>query len=246
MLELPLVFLGGLLGSAHCVGMCGGFAVIIGSGAQGMRSNVARQIVYSLGRIFTYIFLGGALGYAGLRLAEDLPLVVRAQAFLALVAGATLVVVGLISAGVLPRKLPSIPGRHIFNPAGSGPACLAGGLLGSFLRSPGRGNVFLAGVFTGFLPCGLVYGFLALACSTASFPAGAATMAAFGLGTVPLMVLVGSGGSLVSLATRQRLLRAAAWCVVMVGVISLARGVSAWTADSQAGAPACPLCAEES
>ncbi len=185
------------------------------------------------GRIFTYVFLGGALGYAGLRLAEDLPLVVRAQAILALVAGATLVVVGLISAGVLPRRLPSIMRRHGVPSAAPGPACLASGLLGAFLRSSGWGNVFLAGVFTGFLPCGLVYGFLALACSTASFPAGAATMAAFGLGTVPLMLLVGSGGSLVSLVTRQRLLRAAAWCVVIAGMISLARGVSAWTADPQ-------------
>ncbi|MEX2112896.1 MAG: sulfite exporter TauE/SafE family protein [Pirellulales bacterium] len=246
MLELPLVFLGGLLGSAHCVGMCGGFALLIGSGVRSVHSNVARQAIYSLGRIFTYVVLGGALGYAGLRLAQDLPLVVRAQSVLALVAGATLVVVGLISAGVLPRRLPTVLRRWGSTSSTPGPSCLATGLLGSFLRAPGWSNVFLAGVFTGFLPCGLVYGFLALACSTASFPLGAATMAAFGLGTVPLMVLVGSGGSLMSVVTRQRLLRVAAWCVVIAGMISLARGVSAWTADTQAGAPDCPLCAQES
>ncbi len=246
MLELPLVFLGGLLGSAHCVGMCGGFALLIGSGAGSVPSNVARQAVYSLGRIFTYVALGGALGYAGLRLAQDLPLIVRAQSVLALVAGVTLVIVGLISAGVLPNNLSSFFGRGGRSASHAGPSCLASGLLGSFLRAPGWGNVFLAGVFTGFLPCGLVYGFLALACSTASFPVGAATMAAFGLGTVPLMVLVGSGGSLVSVVTRQRLLRLAAWCVVVAGMISLARGVSAWTADTQSGPPDCPLCADES
>ncbi len=80
---------------------------------------------------------------------------------------------------------------------------------------------------TGLLPCGLVYGFLALACSTASLPRGAATMAAFGLGTVPLMVLTGTGASLVSMVTRRRLLRFAAWCVVLTGIVSLARGTMA-------------------
>ena len=88
MIGLPLVFLGGLLGSAHCVGMCGGFALLIGSGARSARANLARQIVYSLGRIFTYSACGAAVGYAGLRLSDDLPSVVNAQALLAIVAGA--------------------------------------------------------------------------------------------------------------------------------------------------------------
>ena len=53
MIELPLVFLGGLLGSAHCVGMCGGFALTIGLGARDVAANVCRQLVYTAGRIFT-------------------------------------------------------------------------------------------------------------------------------------------------------------------------------------------------
>ena len=215
MIELPLVFLGGLLGSAHCVGMCGGFAVAIGSGAGSIASNATRQLVYSAGRIFTYAALGGALGYAGWRLGEDLPVLFHAQAALAIVAGVLLVGVGLVSAGVLPRRIRLLPARQstatggaVHMPSG-GPVCLAGGLVGTFLRAPGWGNVFLAGVFTGFLPCGLVYGFLALAISTASFPLGAATMGAFGLGTVPLMVLTGCGASLFCIAVQRRLTRIA-------------------------------------
>ena len=46
MIELPLVFLGGLLGSAHCVGMCGGFALSIGLGARGFAANLGRQLIY--------------------------------------------------------------------------------------------------------------------------------------------------------------------------------------------------------
>jgi sulfite exporter TauE/SafE len=239
MIELPLVFLGGLLGSAHCVGMCGGFAVAIG-GSAGLRRNLARQMVYSLGRIFTYAALGGALGYAGLRLAEDLPAVVRAQGALAIAAGVLLVAFGLMAAGVAPRRWRGAV--RAGSNATLGPACLTGGLIGAFLRAPGWGSVFLAGVFTGFLPCGLVYGFLALACSTASFPAGAATMAAFGLGTVPLLALTGAGVSLVPIVTRRWLLRFAAWCVVLAGLVSLARGTLALTAETSAGPPTCPAC----
>ena len=77
--------------------------------------------------------------------------------------------------------------------------CLAGSLVGPFFASPRRLLVFLAGVLNGFLPCGLVYGYLALASSTASLPLGLATMATFGAGTVPVMVLTGVGALAFSL-----------------------------------------------
>jgi sulfite exporter TauE/SafE len=47
MTELPLVLLGGLLGSAHCFGMCGGFAVGVGLGASGFAANLWRQLIYT-------------------------------------------------------------------------------------------------------------------------------------------------------------------------------------------------------
>ena len=58
MIELPLVLMSGLLGSAHCLGMCGGFALAIGGGATNVRSNLARQLVYTAGRVFTYMVFG--------------------------------------------------------------------------------------------------------------------------------------------------------------------------------------------
>ena len=62
---LVLVFMGGLLGSAHCVGMCGGFVVGIGLGSKSWGGNLARQLVYSLGRVCTYILIGAMSGFAG-------------------------------------------------------------------------------------------------------------------------------------------------------------------------------------
>jgi hypothetical protein len=254
MIELPLIFLGGLLGSAHCVGMCGGFALMVGAGARGWRHNLGRQIVYSLGRLFTYSVAGAALGYLGLRLVEDLPGVIHTQAVLAIVAGALLVTQGLTSAGVVARgralaaalktrwTRPDASAGHAFR-HNIGVGCLATGMLGAFLRKPGLRPVFLAGMLTGLLPCGLVYAYLALAASTSDFFAGFATMAAFGLGTVPLMVATGGGASLLSLAARRRLFHVAAWCVVITGLLSLARGMTVLDRPrAHESTPACPLC----
>ena len=206
MIGLPLIFLGGLLGSAHCVGMCGGLRAVDRFGRARRPATSARQLVYSSGRIFTYAAIGAAVGYAGLRLAVDAPAVVHVQAVLAIAAGVLLVVHGLAAAGVVARvkakssaawaqfrrpqaqlALPVL-GQHT-----GGGGCLATSSLAAFLRSPGWGSVFLAGMLTGFLPCGLVYAYLALAASAADFVDGMLTMAAFGLGTVPLMVATGSG-----------------------------------------------------
>ncbi len=255
MIELPLLFVGGLLGSAHCVGMCGGFALMIGGARRRLVQNLLRQGVYSCGRIFTYAILGGAVGTGGLALSARLSGVVDAQAVLALCAGALLVIQGLISAGVWAwavkswrappanRQLPILAGAS----EGSGVGCLMGGMVGEYLRRPGPGGAFLAGVLTGLLPCGLVYGYLTYAAATSSLWAGALCMVAFGLGTAPLMILTGLGGNIVSLSSRRRLLQAAAWVVVLTGAVSIARGVSAMqktTSDpsQRTSAASCPWC----
>ena len=247
MIELPLVFLGGFLGSAHCVGMCGGFACSSAPGRSGFAANLRRQMVYSLGRIFTYAACGATLGYLGLRLADDLAGTVHVQSVLAILAGVLLTVQGLIAAGVLPRAVQAIrfgvrgtAANLAPRPAASG--CLAGGMLGPFLRGGRLRDVFLAGMLTGFLPCGLVYAYLALAGSTSDTFGGAATMAAFGTGPIPLMIMTGSGASLLSLAGKQRMLRIAAWCVVLTGLVSLARGFGYLDVPLWHASGSCPMC----
>lgn len=249
MIELPLVFLGGLLGSAHCVGMCGGFALLIGAPAPRWSSNLARQIVYSAGRIFTYCAFGAAVGYGGLRLADGLGQFVNVQAMIAILAGVLLVVQGLISTGTVgyatrAYRLATAGAGVAASPVpgNAGVGCLMGGMVGAFLRDRRIGHVFLAGVFTGLLPCGLVYAYVALAASSSDLFGGMATMAAFGVGTMPLMILTGTGSSLLSLAGRRRMLTMAAWCVVLMGVLSLARGVGFLQLPPGAPAASCPLC----
>jgi sulfite exporter TauE/SafE len=102
---------------------------------------------------------------------------------------------------------------------------------------------FLAGLFTGLLPCGLVYAFLAIAVQTSSVVAGLITMLVFGATTVPVMVATGCAVSVIPQANRQRLVRLAGWCLVLAGIISLARGwgYGPWNPLPD---PGCPLCGD--
>jgi uncharacterized protein len=230
-IELPLVFVAGILGTAHCLGMCGPFALAIGSGATGWSSALARQAAYTTGRVFTYGTLGAAAGFGGTRLVHAWPTVVNIPAMLAIIAGALLTYQGLRATGLFPQWG---VGRAVT-------PCLAGGLLGQFLGQRSSSGVFLAGVFTGFLPCGLLYGMLALAMSTHSVLGGGITMVVFGLGTAPAMMVAGLSGRLMGLATRRWLFAAAAWCLVATGVISVARGAS-FLSIGDKPASGCPMC----
>jgi sulfite exporter TauE/SafE len=236
MIEWPLVFLGGFLGASHCVGMCGSFAVSIGMGATSFRNNLLRQSLYTLGRAFTYTCGGAAVGVAGMQLQRLSWAAGSAQAALAITAGTLLVVQGLSAAGVFARL------RRVRHSAGF---CPAHGLFAAFLTAPGMWNAFFAGILTGFLPCGLVYAYLVLAAGTGNFWLGGAIMALFGAGTAPLMILTGAGTALLSFQARSRLLRLAACCVVLTGLITLGRGVGGLRTAGAADRPTCPFCVEQ-
>jgi len=238
MIEYPLILLGGLLGSSHCVGMCGGFAMIVGMNKPTFRENLWAQLSYSAGRLLTYCTLGAVSGYAGLRLVQTSPRLLNVPAALCLLAGLLLVVEGLFATGIIKRRGISMAPQS---------GCLMSPLFATMLKLPGLRNAFSAGLLTGMLPCGLLYAFLSLAASTGDMLRGMGVMLAFGLGTVPLMVATGAGAMLLKIATRQRLMKAAAWCVVLTGVLTVYRGgafLKAANAPSRETAtPACPFCA---
>jgi sulfite exporter TauE/SafE len=231
--EWPLILLGGFLGSGHCAGMCGGFALGIGLGSRGPGDNFRRQAIYSAGRICTYAFLGALAGFLGLRLIRAASGWATLQAWLSLMAGTALILQGLWSAGWLPRVVRWKQTNH---------SCTARSIFASFLRGRDPMSVFLAGVLTGFLPCGLVYAFLALAASTGNVPEGAALMGLFGLGTIPVMMIAGFSGSLVSLTLRRHLFRVAAVCILITGLLSIGRGVGVLAAAPAERGQRCPFC----
>jgi len=233
MTELPLIFLGGFLGSSHCIGMCGPLALALGANQNRVRTNVCRQLVFTVGRIFTYSFIGAAAAFSGWWLGRLPSTMINVQALLSIAAGVALVLLGLSYAGLL-----HVPSAR-WLPASS---CTSAKWLKTLLMGPGYTSALLAGVFTGFIPCGLVYAFLAYAASTGDVARGWLTMVVFGLGTAPLMVLAGCSGTLLSHTARGRALKIAAWCVIVTGVISIARGAGYidWFASGTTGV--CPFC----
>lgn len=213
MIDGLLIFVGGLLGSSHCVGMCGGFVLTLGAGQKGWHKNLARQMIYATGRIGMYILAGAVVAYCGWRLGREMSTVIYVQATLSFLAGFLLTYEGLVASGVLPRwQWAGING------------CPGAAEFAALLRSTSSMQVFVAGFINGLLPCGLVYAYLALAASTGHIGLGMLVMLLFGLGTMPALVLTGSCGSFLSGQSQRRIFLLAAWCMVVTGIITIGRG----------------------
>ncbi len=227
-----LVTLGGLLGSSHCVGMCGGFAALVGMRTRSFVGNLRAQLIYSGGRIMSYVTLGGAAGFMGQRISASLPKVINIPAVLCLIAGVFLVREGLFASGLFRRRVTGT----------SSSGCLMGPVFSTILKTPGASNTFSAGILTGLLPCGLVYAFISLAASSGDLLKGMGTMLAFGIGTVPLMVVTGCGTALLSWTGRQWLWKFAAWSVIATGLLTIGRGWAFLQMESETRPVACPFC----
>ena len=233
MLEYPLTFLAGVAGSWHCVGMCGGFACALGSDPRGRAATLRRQLTYNLGRVTTYCFIGGLVGFLAAGLCAsgaDAPPTSGAQRILAIASGLLMVFIGLQFLGWL-------RGAHGSPGLGFGATALARGLR-DLLRAPGPAAPLAFGVFNGFLPCPLVYAFAAQAAGSGGAWPGLLVMLAFGLGTFPAMLLMGGlgewlrrggrtslAGGLPQARWRRRGVTVAGAFIVLLGLITFARGV---------------------
>ena len=209
------VFGGALLGSAHCIGMCGGFAAAIGASKPNLRAVLPRQLIYTVGRIFTYAFLGALAGFAGMRLNQYETSLLNAQRIFSMIAGIVMLGVGVSALGILRKKRngPSRVGK-LFAP-----------IFTHFLNGSATGAYFAAGVATGFLPCGLVYAFLALAIAAANVGEGMLIMTCFGLGTAPTMIAIGCGSTLLSVGQRTRVFRVAGALMLIMGAVTIYRAI---------------------
>jgi uncharacterized protein len=99
------------------------------------------------------------------------------------------------------------------------------GAMRHVLAARGPAAPVALGVINGFLPCPLVYAFLAQATSTASASAGVLTMAAFGLGTFPAMLLMGGIGQMLRPMWRRRGVRVAGGLILALGLVTIGRGI---------------------
>lgn len=174
------LFLVGLLGGTHCVGMCGGIVGALSMGAPGRWSLL---FAYNAGRILSYSAAGamaGALGAASLGLEGQVPV----RLGLYLLANLMLIALGLYLLGIT-RAL------AFTEKAGQSLWRLIQPLTRRFLPASNVFQAFPLGVLWGWLPCGLVYSALATSLAAGSAGRGALTMLAFGLGTLPNLLLAG-------------------------------------------------------
>lgn len=173
-------FLVGLLGGTHCVGMCGG---IVGALSMGAPARWSILFAYNSGRILSYAAAGaiaGALGAASLGLEGQVP----ARLILYFFANLMLVALGFYLLGVT-RAL------AFTEQAGQKLWRLIQPMTKRFLPVRRVSQAFPLGLLWGWLPCGLVYSTLASSLSAGSAGRGALIMLAFGLGTLPNLLLAG-------------------------------------------------------
>lgn len=209
------VFLIGLLGGTHCVGMCGG---IVSALTVQIPGQVRRQwpihLAYNLGRIATYTGLGallGAIGSVGLLFDDFLPV----QMALYLMANLMLVALGLYLTGFTRLLAPlERMGQALWRRVQP--------LTRRFLPARGLRQAIPLGLLWGLLPCGLVYSVLTTALITGSAAGGAGLMLAFGLGTLPNLMLAGMLLKRLQGVTRRPWVRTLAGSVVLgFGVFGL-------------------------
>lgn len=211
-LTIGAALVAGLLGGAHCAAMCGGIAT--GFQALSSRSGWGTAVETNLGRVGGYIVAGAVAGGLGQGIVEASRMQWLAMGSRMLV-GVVLVLAALRLSGLLTRSGASW--------AGTGAWRLLAPLQRRLLPIDSRPKRIAAGMLWGWLPCGLSSTLLVAAWLQASAANGALTMAAFGLGTLPVMLpLTWSGARLGRWLHDPVRRNAAAAFVFLAGVVTVA------------------------
>ena len=216
-----MLFVVGLLTSAHCIAMCGGInlsqclSAAARPGDTSSRAAFAPSLLYNLGRVVSYTAVGFALGLIGMLLGGDgagMPAAV--QGAVKLFAGAAMVIMGLNMLGIFPwlrrlnLRLPGFSAKWI-------------GKQKASQRRP-----FAVGLLNGLMPCGPLQSMQILALASASPVAGALSMLFFSLGTVPLMLGLGALVSALGRRFAHEVTNIGAALVAVLGLAMMGQGGS--------------------
>lgn len=203
----------GFLGSFHCLGMCGPIVFALrGRGWAHWRFLVGR-LLYNAGRIVTYAGLGAFVGLLGLGAGFF-----HIQQGLSIVIGVLLLFWAFSEAGWLKKLgLGGQVSRWV--------SWVKGG-FSKFWQMEGLPAQFMVGFFNGLLPCGLVYLALAYAAMATEPLEGAAFMALFGAGTLPMMLAVAFSAKVITPALRQKVVRAIPYFIMVFALLFILRGMN--------------------
>jgi sulfite exporter TauE/SafE len=195
---LVIVFFTGILTSLHCVGMCSGF--VISYAANSNNKGMKPHLCYNGSRLFSYVVLGVLLGLIGsiFTFSDQL------RSYLSVGAGLFMIVYGSSMFFPQLRRFVTLPGLDVHKYT--------------------NGNPVLFGLLNGLMPCGPLQAMLIYAAGTGSAIEGGLTMLAFGLGTVPLMLLMGLGVSAASMKWTHKIVKFSGALVIVLGIILLSKG----------------------
>ncbi len=212
---LASAFTIGLLGSLHCIGMCGGLVTAI---------TMSREkvwwpglISYQLARVGSYMVLGAIIATIGINLHGDNGLQ-SAQIWLGYFAAAIMILFALNLGGWMPDPLSRLTGT-IMRVTG----------LGRWSKQANEQDKLppwlMVGMLNGLLPCGLVYAGLALSLTASSPLEGALVMLAFGAGTIPAMLFTPYLMRALTPQLRGTLLKVAAVALIILAIFTASRNL---------------------
>jgi sulfite exporter TauE/SafE len=209
---ISMAFVMGLVGSFHCLGMCGPIAMALPMGHRNNSSRLLGGVIYNLGRVFTYFFLGLVLGMAG-----DILISPKIQNIVSITFGA-LIVIYLLLPSKTKTALKISPNQALLVRLRK--------QMAKFLYIENNSSLFGIGMLNGLLPCGMIY--LAL---TSSFLAGSAIkgslfMFSFGLGTFPTMLAAVFFGSFVNQHIRSKLRKLVPVFLFFMAALLIVRGMN--------------------
>ncbi|MBK8442725.1 MAG: sulfite exporter TauE/SafE family protein [Sphingobacteriales bacterium] len=203
----------GILGSFHCVGMCGPLALALPVHQLDTARKSLAIGLYNIGRAVSYSILGGILGAVGMSFSFF-----KLQQVLSIIAG--VFVLAVLLSAYLGSKNTNIPLVSRYTQ-------FIKSRLSAYLKSrTSPFSYFGIGVVNGFLPCGLVYLALAAAAASAHFYSGALLMFSFGMGTMPIMAATMIFGKFISLGLRQKINKLTPYMVGLVAVLLILRGLN--------------------
>ncbi len=205
-------FILGLLGSLHCLGMCGPIAFMLPVDRDHKMRSLFQTSLYHSGRLLAYGTMGALFGLMGSGLQ-----MFGAQQALSITAGVLMIVLVVFPLQKLAKIRPAAPIYRAVQ-------FLKESLGATFKKK--TADAFLSiGFLNGFLPCGLVYMAVVGAAAMGSPERGFLYMAIFGAGTIPLMTLAIYFSKAIKLSFRQRIRRLIPVFVVIIGLLFILRGM---------------------
>ncbi|MBQ0787248.1 MAG: sulfite exporter TauE/SafE family protein [Oceanihabitans sp.] len=210
MLWSALIF--GLLGSFHCVGMCGPIAFMLPVDRSNSIKKVTQIFTYHIGRLLAYSLIGLFFGLVGKSL-----YIFGLQQQLSIVIGILMIVVVILPVQTFNKYNFSKPIYKIISKVKSS--------LGKALKKKTADTFLTIGFLNGFLPCGLVYMAVFASLAMPNAWQGSLYMALFGLGTIPLMTSAIYLGKFLNTKMKQRIQKGIPIFVVIIGLLFILRGL---------------------